>query len=82
VSEDLIHRVDLIVAGIARWNRKYFLIPFFRVDHVEDTDRPHFDQAAGEAGFLNEDEHVHRVIVFCERPGNEAVVARVVHRRI
>ncbi len=77
VGEDLVHGVDLVVAGVAGGDGEDFLVFLVGVDHVEDADGADFDEDAGEAGLLDEDEAVEGIVVVGEGAGDEAVVAGV-----
>jgi hypothetical protein len=82
VLEDLVHGVDLIVPGIPCRHGENLLIALLGINHVQDSDGPNLNHAAGETRFLDQDEHVHGIVVFRQRSGDEAVIARIMHRRI
>ncbi len=69
VRENLIHRVDLIVARVPGGHGEDFLVSLKVVNHVENPDRTDFDQTAGDAGFVHQYQHVHRIAVVRKSPG-------------
>jgi len=82
VGEDLVHCVDLIVAGITSRYRQDLLVALFGIHHVQDADRPNLDEATRETRLGDEDEHIERIVVFGESSRDESVVTGVVHRRV
>jgi hypothetical protein len=52
------------------------------VAHMQHADRPHLHPAAGEGGLFHNDHDVERIAVTAPRPHEEAIVGRVMHRRI
>jgi hypothetical protein len=52
------------------------------VDRIVRADEPHLDEAAGERALVHDHHRVERLAVFAARPGHEAVIRRVVYRRV
>ena len=80
VREDLIHRVDLVVARILAWHSDDLLVLLVAINHVQHPDRPHFNQTSRKARRAHQRQHVQRIVILGQRAGNEAVVAWVVYR--
>ncbi len=78
VGEDLVHGVDLVVAGITRGDGDDLLIRLLAINHVQETDGADFDETTGETGLGDEGEDVEGVAVLGESAGDEAIVAGVV----
>jgi hypothetical protein len=72
--------VFAVIRVVAR-DAQDLVVEFAAVEHAEDANGPRVDLATGERRLVEEHEHVARVVIFGERARNEAVVARVVHRR-
>src|SRR5262245_11823130 len=82
MGENLVHRVDFIVARIAIWHGHDLLICLFVIHHVENAHGTNIDHAAGKARFLNQRQRVQRITVIGASAWDEAVISRIVHRRI
>ena len=54
----------------------------YLINHGHEPDRSGSKEAAGKNRFLQEDQHIHGVVVLAKRSRNEAVVVRVHQRRV
>jgi hypothetical protein len=52
------------------------------IDHGHEADGARVHDRERDDGFLAEHENVERIVVFCERPGNEAVVGGIKDGRV
>lgn len=82
VRKHLVDGVNLVVTRIPVRHGKHLLVGFLLIHQVEHADGPYFDQAPGETGLLNQDNHIHRIAIIGKRPRNETIVARIVHGRV
>ena len=73
--------VHIVVARISFAYTEDLFVALTLVDHLEYADGADLLDAAGKAGGIDQHEHVERIAVVAEGAGNEAVVARVMHRR-
>src|ERR1039457_7093365 len=82
VGEHLVDGVDLVEARIVIGYGQYLVVGFALVHHGEHADGTHQHEDSGIARLVDQRQDVERIAVFGERPGDEAVVAGIVHGRI
>src|ERR1700722_17164109 len=82
VREDLVHRMDLVIARIAIGDSEYLLIFLVAVDHVQDAYGTHLDHYPRVAWLLHQNQHVERIVIVRERAGYESVIAGIMQWRI
>lgn len=79
VRENIVNRVNTVIARIAIRHCQNLLIVFRLIDHVQNAYGADVHQAPGEARFINQDQRVKRIAIVAERAWNEAVIARIMH---
>ena len=77
---DTAHVGDIFEAWIFSRDSENLPVSAFFIFHVEDTNRSDFEDAAGEGGLADEDEHVEVVTIIGAGMRDEAVVGGVEHR--
>ena len=70
------------VLGVLQGHADDLLVVLAIVDHAHHAYGPHDHQAQRLHGLLHEDEHVERVAVVAQGPGNKPLVGRVVDGRV
>ena len=77
VLAELLQAADVAEARVADRDRQHLEVAALLVGHVQPTDRQRLHQAAGERGFLDQDEDVQVVAVFGQRVRDKAVVGKL-----
>ncbi len=82
VRMDLLIAVDVEVPGIRAAHGQNLFVTFAVVDHFHQTDHTHLLQAPWKARLINKHQHIQGIVVVPQRRRQEAVVPRVMHRRV
>src|SRR5581483_12249633 len=82
VREDLVDGMNLIEARIPIGHCEDFLIRLIAIQHLQQPYGAHGNKASGKACLFDHRQHVQRIAIFSQRPGDKPIVSGVMHWRI